>query len=60
MEPAPATTQPAGLFRAWYGSSVADFLERSPDFILGYLTRKADFTLVPEQRDSGPSSSIVP
>jgi len=52
MEPAHATAQAAGLHRAWYGTSVADFLQRSPDFVLGHLTRHADFAVVPQQRDA--------
>src|SRR5262245_14098324 len=53
METGPGgTSVNAASSRAWYGEVIADFLERSSDFILGRLTANADFAVVPEQRDA--------
>ncbi|HEY2951050.1 MAG TPA: DNA/RNA helicase domain-containing protein, partial [Verrucomicrobiae bacterium] len=38
--------------RAWYGSSIADFLQTEPETILGRLTANSDFALLPTQRDA--------
>lgn len=38
--------------RAWYGSSIAEFLRTPSDAILGRLVEKCDFTLLPTQRDA--------
>jgi hypothetical protein len=38
--------------RAWYGASVADFLNDSSDAILGRLAVNSDFALIPTQRDA--------
>ena len=38
--------------RAWYGSSVAEFLETHPDTIVGRLATNSDFALLPTQRDA--------
>jgi hypothetical protein len=38
--------------RAWYGASIAEFLQANPDAIVGRLTRNSDFTVLPTQRDA--------
>jgi hypothetical protein len=43
---------PARLSRAWYGASVAEFLHRDPDAVVGQLSTNCDFTVIPEQRDA--------
>jgi hypothetical protein len=38
--------------RAWYGASIAEFLQTQADTILGQLTRNSDFALLPTQTDA--------
>ena len=38
--------------RSWYSASITDFLEASPDTVLGQLTANCDFVLIPSQRDA--------
>jgi hypothetical protein len=38
--------------RAWYGSSIAEFLTATPEQILGTLTAQSDFAILPSQRDA--------
>ena len=38
--------------RAWYGASIAEFLQTQPDTIIGRLTRNGDFALLPTQKDA--------
>src|SRR3954471_20770831 len=38
--------------RAWYSSQICDFLRTSSDTIVGELTRKSDFAVLPDQRDA--------
>ena len=38
--------------RAWYGASIAEFLQTQPDTILGQLVRNSAFSLLPTQRDA--------
>jgi hypothetical protein len=40
------------LSRAWYGSSITEFLEVDPDVVIGQLTRNSNFTLLPTQKDA--------
>ncbi|MBI5817949.1 MAG: DUF2075 domain-containing protein [Verrucomicrobia bacterium] len=40
------------MLRAWYGASIAEFLQSEPDAILGHLTANSDFAVVPTQRDT--------
>ena len=42
----------AAMDRAFYSSSISDFLARSPDEILGVLTRVSDFDVEQSQRDA--------
>jgi hypothetical protein len=38
--------------RAWYSSSIVDFLNASSDAIVGRLTSNSDFAVLPTQRDA--------
>ena len=38
--------------RTWYGASIADFLQSSPDTIFGQLAKNSDFDLVATQRNA--------
>src|SRR6266511_1528776 len=38
--------------RAWYGASISEFLESSPDSVLGALTTSSEYDLATTQRDS--------
>ena len=38
--------------RAWYGASIAEFLQTQPDTIVGQLVRNGDFALLPTQKDA--------
>jgi hypothetical protein len=38
--------------RAWYGASIAQFLQSQPDRIVGELARNCTFSLLPTQRDA--------
>ncbi len=43
---------PARLSRAWYAASIAEFLEASPDSVIGRLVRNSQFAVLPTQRDA--------
>jgi hypothetical protein len=38
--------------RAWYGASVAEFLQAQPDAVVGRLATNSDFALLPAQKDA--------
>lgn len=38
--------------RAWYGASIAEFLEAQPQTVLGRLAECGEFALIPTQRDA--------
>ncbi len=38
--------------RAWYGASIADFLQANPEAVLGRLAANGEFALLPTQRDA--------
>jgi Uncharacterized conserved protein (DUF2075) len=38
--------------RAWYSSSIEDFLETEPTTVIGELATNTDFTLLPTQKDA--------
>jgi Uncharacterized conserved protein (DUF2075) len=38
--------------RAWYGGSIAEFLQTQPDAIVGQLVRNSAFSLLPTQKDA--------
>ena len=38
--------------RAWYGASIAEFLQTQPDTIVGQLVRNGNFALLPTQKDA--------
>jgi hypothetical protein len=38
--------------RAWYGASIAEFLQTQPDAIVGQLVRNGNFALLPTQKDA--------
>src|SRR2546422_7050003 len=40
------------LSRCWYGASIEDFIETNSYAVLGQLTAKCDFNLIPTQRDA--------
>jgi hypothetical protein len=40
------------ISRAWYGSSLADFVKESPDGVIGRLSSNSDFAILPTQRDA--------
>jgi hypothetical protein len=42
----------ASSLRFWYGASIAEFLNTTPDVVLGELTRNCEFALIPTQRDA--------
>jgi schlafen family protein len=42
----------AGSSRAWYGASIAEFLQTQPDTILGQLAKNSEFALLPTQTDA--------
>ncbi len=50
--PAELTYAPAALSRAWYGASIAEFLQAEPDTIVGRLATNNEFTLLGTQRDA--------
>ncbi|MBI4474651.1 MAG: DUF2075 domain-containing protein [Acidobacteria bacterium] len=43
---------PISSLRAWYGATIADFLQCPTDVLLGRLAANSDFTIVPSQRDA--------
>jgi hypothetical protein len=47
-----STSGIASPLRSWYSASITDFLEASPDAVLGQLTANCDFALIPSQRDA--------
>ena len=49
--PKPAHTT-VGSSRAWYGASIAEFLQTQPDTIVGQLVRNGNFALLPTQKDA--------
>jgi hypothetical protein len=40
------------LSRAWYGASIAEFLQTEPDSTLGRLAQNSDFPVLPAQMDA--------
>jgi hypothetical protein len=53
MEAPPQPTRITGvLSRAWYGASIADFLQAQPETIVGQLVIKGNFALLPTQTDA--------
>jgi hypothetical protein len=38
--------------RAWYASSITEFLHADPDIVVGRLTSNSDFSVLTEQRDA--------
>jgi hypothetical protein len=50
--PTSTASQPLVAPRAWYSSSISDFLNTKSDSILGELTRNSDFAVLPDQRDA--------
>jgi hypothetical protein len=45
--------------RAWYGSSIDEFLNAHPDTIIGELTRNCDFSLLTWQRDAWLAQIVI-
>src|SRR5437588_5617809 len=45
-------TAKAVSLRFWYGASIAEFLDASPEGVLGQLAFNCDFALIPTQRDA--------
>src|SRR5579871_6673812 len=43
---------PATLSRAWFETTIAEFLRMDSDTILGRLARQSEFTVLPAQRDA--------
>ncbi len=53
METGPKETHTTGVTsRAWYGASIAEFLQTQPDTVVGRLTGNSDFAVLPAQRDA--------
>jgi hypothetical protein len=51
--PPPELARPAQVSsRAWYGASIAQFLQTSPDAVIGQLAKHCEFALLPTQRDA--------
>ena len=38
--------------RAWYGASIAEFLQTQPDTIIGQLAKNSDFAVLPTQKSA--------
>ena len=51
MEPLGKSNDPPAS-RAWYGASIADFLQANPEAVLGRLAANGEFALLPTQRDA--------
>ena len=43
---------PTPTSRAWYGASISEFLNTSPDSVVGRLATKNEFTLLGTQKDA--------
>lgn len=53
MERAPEPAGSSGrLSRAWYGASIAEFLQGQPHSVVGHLASNSDFSLLPTQKDA--------
>ena len=52
MEAVSPAVRPANPSRAWFQSSIADFLPVNPNTVLGQLTAHSDFAVLPAQRDA--------
>src|SRR5262245_15730306 len=52
MEATPPPPRPVTLSRAWFGTTIAEFLRMESDTILGRLGTHSDFTVRPAQRDA--------
>lgn len=50
--PCEPTRTPGVSSRAWYGASMAEFLQTQPDTIVGRLARNSDFAVLPAQKDA--------
>ena len=48
----PTISAKAASLRFWYGASIAEFLDASPESVLGQLAFNCDFALIPTQRDA--------
>src|SRR5438128_10688897 len=59
MEAMPPPPRPATLSRAWFSSTIAEFLETDSDTIVGRLTTHTDFTVLPTQRDAWLSQIVL-
>ena len=52
MEATPPLPHLTTSSRAWFGTTIAEFLRMESDIILGRLATQSDFTVLPAQRDS--------
>jgi Uncharacterized conserved protein (DUF2075) len=52
MEITPHQAPPTSLSRAWFGTTIAEFLRMDSDTVLGRLATQSDFTVLPTQRDA--------
>lgn len=52
MEAMPDPLRPVSLSRAWFSSTIAEFLQTDSDTIVGRLTTHSDFAVLPSQRDA--------
>src|SRR4051794_19229169 len=52
METTPPPSCQPPFSRAWFDSSIAEFLRMEPDTVLGRLATHSDFTVLPDQRDA--------
>lgn len=50
--PNPTISAKALSLRSWYGASITEFLDASPETVLGQLALNCDFALIPTQRDA--------
>jgi hypothetical protein len=50
--PLESTRAAEALSRAWYGASIAEFLQSQPDTIVGRLASNSQFAVLPTQRDA--------
>ena len=50
--PDPTISGKASSLRFWYGATIADFLEKDSEAVLGQLTANCEFALIPTQRDA--------
>jgi hypothetical protein len=54
-----ATGAKSPLSRAWYGTTIEEFLRTEPERVLGILALNGEFALLPTQRDAWMVQMVV-